>query len=474
MRYGKGSAIAALAVGGTLALSGCGANSQASSASAGGTAVVALSPQSAPNWFFPVLSLADYSDLNTQVESMLYEPLIYINQSDQVDYQRSLATSIVPSDNDQVYTVTLGNKYRWSNGKPVTAADVIFTWNIMKAASGTNPSLPWGYGGEGIGGVPSLWSHVAAKNAHTVVITLTKPTDPTWFIHNGLAQIMPAPSSVWNKYPHDMIRELKYIQSLANSPKNAAYRVVDGPYALKSMEPNASWVFMPNESFGGHKSSLSQVILQYETSPSSEFTGLKTGTVTVGFLPPSLWDSRKELSNDVLSTTYLLGFNFLVPNLSPKAPNGIGKTFNHLYVRQALQEGVDQEAIIHTMFHGHGVVETGPVPSQPPTPFFDPQLKNPVYPFNPQAGKRLLLSHGWRMENGVMTKGAEKLSFTLEYSSGSQTYTDIAQLLKSDWAQEGIQVSLNSAPFDSVIAEATPTDPSKWAMLNWGGGLSFS
>lgn len=457
-----------------LLAAGCGASTSPSNTASGGIAVVGLSPQSSPNWFFPVLSLADYSDLNTQVASLLYEPLLYINKQDQVDFSRSIATSIIPSHNDTVYTITLGNKYRWSNGTPVTAQDVVFTWDLMNAASSNAPNLPWTYGGEGIGGVPTKWQSVVAKGSHTVVVTLTTPSSPDWFEHNGLSQIMPAPASVWDKYPTNMNQELKFIEKLSNSPDAPEYKVVDGPYKFFAMSPNNYWSFVPNPAYGGHKSSLSKVILQYETSSASEFTELKTGALSVGFLPPSMWKSRNQLTNDTMRSIYLLGFNFLLPNLNPKGPNGIGKAFNSLYVREALQMGVNQQGIINTFFHGHGVVETSPIPSQPPTPFYDSQLSNPLYPFNPKAGMKLLESHGWHLVNGVMTNGAEKLSFTLVYASGSQTYSSIVQLLKDDWAQEGIQVALQSMPFDNVIADATPSDPSQWAMLNWGGGLSFS
>jgi peptide/nickel transport system substrate-binding protein len=94
---------------------------------ASGGITVGSSPQSSPNWLFPVFSLTDYSDLNTHVASLLYEPLLYINKQDPVDFSRSIDSSITPSHNDTGYTIKLGTKYRWSNGTPVSAYDVVFT-----------------------------------------------------------------------------------------------------------------------------------------------------------------------------------------------------------------------------------------------------------------------------------------------------------------------------------------------------------
>ncbi|PSR21335.1 MAG: ABC transporter substrate-binding protein [Sulfobacillus acidophilus] len=437
------------------------------------TAVIGLSPQSSPNWFFPVLSVQDYTDLNTQVESLMYMPLLYINGQDQVQFSRSLASGISVSHDDTVYTIRLGHQWKWSNGDPVTAQDVVFTWNISKAAS-TLSNSPWLYGGVGIGGVPSGWKSVTAQGKYTVVVTLTKPANPTEFELNGLSQIMPAPASAWNKYPTNMVRELRYIESIANSPSNPAYRVVDGPYQFSSMSPNNYWDFVPNPHFDGHRSTLKKVVLQYEASSTSEFDQLKSGTVNVGFLPPSLWKVRKQLTGDRMVSSYVWGFNFLQLNFSPKAPGNMGTILSNLYVRQALQMGVNQPGIIKTLFHGQGVVENGPIPPEPKTSFYDPALNTPVYPYNPAQGKKLLEDHGWHEVNGVMTRDGQKLAFTLTYTSGSDTYESIVQLLKSSWAQEGIDVTLDSMPFDNVVGEAVPSDPTKWVMLNWGGALSWS
>jgi peptide/nickel transport system substrate-binding protein len=66
------------------------------------------------------------------------------------------------------------------------------------------------------------------------------------------------------------------------------------------------YLFVPNSHYDGHKSYLSTVIFQYETSSSSEFSSLKTGTVNVGYLGVSLLGSRSELSGDTLTTPYTL------------------------------------------------------------------------------------------------------------------------------------------------------------------------
>lgn len=462
-------------LGAAALLAGCGGTStntaKGSAHNSGGIAVVALAPSYEPNWFFPMLSAAAFSNVNSQVDSMMFRPLIQFTKKDTVDYQRSLVSAIKYNSTGTQYTLTLNHKYKWSNGTPITAQDIVFTWDITKAAS-TNGAV-WVYGGQGIGGLPTRWASVTAQGSNKVLVKLTQPSNPTWFIHNGLGQLWPVPEKVWNKYPTNLKKEMNFIKSVANSPMNPVYKVVDGAYHIQSAAPNNQWVFVPNKKFGGHPSSLSKVVFQYETKASAEFTGLRTGTVNVGYLPPADWAARSQLRQDVITEPYLLGFNYIVLNLNPKAPGGLGPVFNKLYVRQAIQMGVNQPAIIKTIFNGQATEQGGPLAPLPKTPYTDAALTKPLYPYNPKAGKALLIKHGWREVNGVMQKNGVKLQFTFLAISGDSAQTAKQQLLQHDWAQEGIKVTIQQAPFDNIISEATQANPTKWNMADWGAGWTY-
>ena len=464
--------LAAVGFMGATLLAGCGSSQAASnSSSSGGTVVVAEAPQAPPNWFFPVFSSSAYIEINAQMQFLMYRPLIYLNKRNQVDYAKSLVQHIQPNSTDNVFTLTLNHKYKWSNGKPVSARDVVFTWDLIHAAS--QPNAPWPYGPTGSGGVPADWKSVTAKGSNKVVVTLNKSVNPQWFIHNGLAQISPVPESVWNKYPHNMTQELQYIKSVSNNPTNHRYDVVDGPFQFAKWAPNRYWEFVPNPHYGGHRASISKLVFQYETSTANEFTALQKGQVNVGYLPPSLWNTRNRLTADTLTQSYLFGFNYIIVNFNKKAPGNMGPVFSKLYVRKALQMGIDQQGLIASMFHGAGIPEDGPIPSKPLTPFYDHALNHNPYPFNPKAGKALLQSHGWHEVHGVMTRHGQKLAFTFTYASGSPTLSHVAQLLQSDWGQEGIHVRLQPMAVNQLFSEDSQAHPTKWNMGYWGAGWTY-
>ncbi len=99
-----------------------------------------------------MISSADYRDSNFQMNVMMYVPLIHISRTDGINYSRSLATNVVSNATGTRYVITLNKKWHWSDGRPVTAQDVVFTWDILQATSTGASDLPWGYGGAGSGG----------------------------------------------------------------------------------------------------------------------------------------------------------------------------------------------------------------------------------------------------------------------------------------------------------------------------------
>ncbi|AUW95407.1 ABC transporter substrate-binding protein [Sulfobacillus thermotolerans] len=439
----------------------------------GGTAVYALPVQTSPNWFFPLVSLNADTVVNFETDLMMYKPLVYFNQQGHFEPQHSLASSVTWNASDTVYTIHLNPKWHWSNGHRVTAQDVVFTWDIMQAGSMPNNPYSWAFSGEGSGGIPATWKSVVAPNSHTVVITTTVPRNPEWFIRNGLMEIIPVPRSIWDRYPKNMAKEMSFINSVANLPTNSVYQVVDGPYRLASYQPGNYWTFVPNPHYDGHKSYLSRVVFKYETSSAAEFAALRTGAINVGYLGVGLLGARSEIPHDKITALYRPGFDYVALNLNPAAPHEIGKAFSELPVRQALQMGVDQTGMIAHIFHGYGVIDDTSLAPLPKTFLFNPALTRPLYPFNPARGKQLLLKNGWREVHGVMTKQGMALNFTLDYAAGTQSAADMVQLMKSNWAQEGIEVHLVPQTFDTVVSYG-PSNASKWAMVDWSDGAAWT
>lgn len=462
---------AAALAGAAALLAACG--SAAAPPPSATSAVVVAITGGTPNFWFPMNSAPDFTELNGEMNHLMYLPLVNVSHTNAISFRQAVADKIVANSTGTVYKVYLKPNLVWSNGQPVTASDVVFSWNVMAAASQSKPAPPWTYGATGMGGVPTRWKSVVAKGSHEVVVTLNTPSNPQWFEHNGLSQIFPMPAAQWNRYPSNMTQELKFILKVASQPTNPIYKVVDGPYEFQSTSNNVFWTFQPNPKYSGHKATR-RLVFQYFASAPAEFAALKRNKIQMGTLPMSLYTSRNQLTADKLRVIYPYGFNYLTPNESASAP-GVKGAFALTYVRQALEMGINQKAMIASIYHGLGTPEYDQVPPQPPTVFDDPNV--PAVTYNPTKGKQLLLSHGWSLNSaGVMTKGSMQLAFTLLYPSASTTIQNAMEYLATTWAKEGVKVTLRSESGGTVFATASQSSPNTWSMANtigWYYGPDF-
>src|SRR5580700_3720156 len=141
-RFGIRGGKAALYIGAValaVAASGCATSNGSSTAPpsstpvTGGTAVMAEPPSTTPNYIWPFAGSAYFTNINTDdLQYLLYRPLYWFGRSGEptVNYALSLADPPL-FDGDKV-TITLQH-YRWSNGTPVTAQDVMFWLNMELA-----------------------------------------------------------------------------------------------------------------------------------------------------------------------------------------------------------------------------------------------------------------------------------------------------------------------------------------------------
>lgn len=245
---------------------------------------------------------------------------------------------------------------------------------------------------------------------------------------------------------------------------------MDGPYQKGSFVNNSQWTMVANPHYSGHVTNIKKLLFEYETSMANQWAQMHRGAYATASIPNSFYAQRNELPSYYVRGTapYSFCFNYMVPDMSAQTPGGMGPIFKQLAVRQAMQMGTDQPAMVKDLLHGLGVVGSGPVPVRPATQFYDPNV--PTYPYNPAAGEKLLEKNGWTMKNGVMTnKQGKQLAFTWVVASGSTTDTNIAPLIKQDWAKEGIDATIREEPFNQVVALTS----SQFQLIWWGGGWCY-
>jgi len=509
LRLGLGvAAVAAV----TLLASACSSSGGSAGSSAtgkpisGGTATFAELPGATPNYIFPMLTAAYYSVTNIeQFQRLSFRSLYWIGNAEGqpvVDPSMSLAALPVYSKNDSVVTITLGN-YKWSDGTPVTTRDVAFWINLLEANK-TNFAayIP--------GEFPDNLKSYKIVNAKTIVLTLNGSYNPTWFTYNQLSQITPLPAQAWDKTSasgkvgnyDETTSGAKAVfnfltaqsKSIATYGTNPLWKTVDGPWTLVNYQSGGYAKFEANPAYAGPtKPKLKYFVEEPFTSETAELNVLRSGnSIDYGYLPTQessqagLLDSQGYRTSPWIgsgTTFFLMNFN------NPQTGPLIGQA----YIRQAMQSLIDENSFLSGPLKGYGSTNYGPVPVKPSNPYSDSYETKGPWPYSPSTAVKLLKDNGWTVNpNGVSTctspgtgagqcgKGiaaGAKLSFSLDYDSGTQYVSQEMQALKSDFSQAGIQVNLSAEPFDSIISMLTPCTPSQsscsWQMLNYGGGWTY-
>lgn len=458
-----------VALTGTLALvAGCGTS--AAQATAPSVLTIALPVQLSLDWWPPIVPGLDcYTLTGGYLGPDMYRPLLWMSKTDTIQYSRSIASGIAVSGHDTVFTITLNPKWHWSNGQPITSADVVYDAQLILAASG--PKSPLAYCFAGSGGVPQDWKSVTADGPDKVVVTTTASVNPVWFEHNGLSQLVPMPKATWDKYANPL-RELAWINAIGNSPGNAVYKVVDGPYTITKAVQDQYWEFSINPRFSGsHKPTIPHVLYDYEASAASTFADLKKGNVQIAHIPLNYYQPSEALSDYRIVKEPLFAYAYDRINFNPKALNGEGALLDKLYIRQALQYGIDQQGILKSILLGFGNITNGPVPYAPHNAYYDYNMPQ-YYQFNIARGRAVLEAHGWRLVNGVMQRNGQPLTFQVIFGTGSPSLTDELELMQADWAKEGIRVSLKSEAPSAVRGIVdNPANSTQWAISAGGGWI---
>jgi peptide/nickel transport system substrate-binding protein len=75
---------------------------------------------------------------------MVWRPLVALTSNLQIDYSKSIVQSTTALGNNTVIDVKMNSKWKWSDGQPVTAQDVEFEWNLIKASCPSASNCQYG------------------------------------------------------------------------------------------------------------------------------------------------------------------------------------------------------------------------------------------------------------------------------------------------------------------------------------------
>ena len=409
-------------------LAGCGgtAGSMESAgenvASGEDSVIVAMGPTSEPEaGFDPAFGWGAGEHVH---EPLIQSTLTVTNPDLTIGYDLATDTSI--SEDGLTWTVTIRGDVKFTDGEPLTAGDVAFTYNTVKETSSVNDF--------------TMLDRAETLNDTTVVFHMTRPF------------------SIW---PYTMAAVGILPEHAYDSRTYGINPIGSGRYMLKQWDQGQQVILEANPDYYGEAPKMKQVTILFMEEDAA-FLAAQAGQVDVAYTSATYSDQNidgYELA--AYETVDNRGFNLpAVPEGTDAEGRQTGNDFtSDVRVRRAINLGIDRQEMIDHVLNGYGspaysVCDQLPWYSEASEVAYDPK----------EAGK-LLDEAGWRMgADGVREKDGVKASLNLLFSTGDS----VRQALVEDFADQmeelGIACTTEGVGWDTAYDRAL-ADPLLWG---WG------
>ena len=376
-----------------------------------------------------------YVTLGSIFERLLeYDP-------DEAKLKLWLAESYDVSDDGLEITVKLRDDICFSDGVPITADDVIFTYETTM-----NP----GVDAADIRNYYNNFKEVSKVDELTVRFVFKESYWKTFEVV-GLFEVLP-------KHIYEFDDPEKFNKRRSNP-------VGSGPYVFEKWDVGREIVLRRNENYWGHKPKLEKIVFRFISNDVAKVQALRSGEVDYMIPTP---DQFHEMSNDEEFTEEFQCLSYWNPGVPFFfiAWNQNTPYFKDRRVRLAMTHIIDRKIIGQQLLKGNAEVVTGPfyIYGRQNDPNIEP------WPYDPERAKELLDQAGWVDSDGdgIRDKDGVVLRFKYSYSTGSILYEQIAKLFKDSAAKVGVDVIAD--PYEwSIFIERMNNRQFEAATMGFGG-----
>jgi peptide/nickel transport system substrate-binding protein len=361
---------------------------------------------------------------------LIYEPLQYVNilQSTKPPTPM-LATSSQWSSDYKTLTFTIRSGVTWSDGKPFSAGDVVYTFNALKSDKAIDLNALWADNGGPL-------TNVALKGSNQVVFTFKAAAQPYFYFVADLTPIIP--QHIWSTLSQSSLHSYTDTKPVGT-----------GPYVMSSCSgQNVKYLRNPHywQSTASHPvPQIAEVDYPAFLSNTPGNLALSQGQAQWGgqYIPniQTFYIGKDPAHRHIWFPP--VGNVSLVPNLT-------NPLLGNLAVRQAMAYAINKATVAKLGESGYQqpANQTGVI-----TPTFqswvDSSLQQPTY--NPAKAEQILKSAGFsKGSDGIYQNGTGKLSFTIKTISGYSDWDSSLQIITQELKAVGIGVTVqdeNSTPY---------------------------
>jgi peptide/nickel transport system substrate-binding protein len=337
---------------------------------------------------------------------------------------------------------------RWSDGKPITAHDVVWTYQLLADPAVASPQQQY----------TEHLDSVRAENDSTVVFYFDRRY-PEMLVHSGLGI---APKHLFEgRAPRDIRSHPALVDP------SGGRLVVSGPFKIGAWAKGSQVTLVPNE-HSPVKPNLDQVVIRVIPEGTTRLVELQTGRVDFAFPVPhdQVPRLRAQAPNVRFGEMENRQYDFVAYN--PKGP----EAFRDREVREALGLAIDVQGIIRALQMQDFATPIGGPYSPALRDVYDPQRMAPL-PYDTARARRILESKGWRDTNGdgVLDRNGKPFRFTLLTNSGNPRRRETAEMIQAQWRRIGVDANIQMMELNTFFDRLQKKD-FEAALSGWIIGLS--
>ncbi|MFJ7977555.1 ABC transporter substrate-binding protein [Peribacillus sp. JNUCC 23] len=372
----------------------------------------------------PVLNEEEHSELDSLIFRGLTKP------TEKNEIVADLATDWKISPDQLTYTFTLRDDAKWQDGKPVTAEDVKFTLDKIRDPKTNSP----------ISGDFNEIKEVNVLEENQVQITLSNPFPP--LLDKLKVGIVPK---------HILQDEDINTTDFNQNP------VGNGPFKLKEWANDHTITVERSETYYGVKPKLDEVVFKPIPDANTRALQLKTGEIDLALMEPNQLASVKENDDFTVKTISTADYRAVMYNFR-------NPLFKDARIRQAMNLGIDREAIVSGMLANKGEPAYGPLQKS-----WANAPQKDMYTYQPEKANQLLEEAGWKKgSDGVRVKDGKRLEFDLVSPISDPVRVALANVVAEQLKPLGVSVILKPLDWSAikldevdafVIGWGSPFDP---------------
>ncbi|HXT34216.1 MAG TPA: peptide ABC transporter substrate-binding protein [Chloroflexota bacterium] len=392
----------------------------------GGTMIDGLYEE--PDRLIPNTSSMTYA-LN--VDTSLFSPLFYTDNKGVLF--AGLAASIPTVANGGIskdlmtYTFKLRPGLLWSDGQPLDARDVDYSWKTwVNKDLNANTNV----------GLAQIKSSTVSADNLSITFHLSSPSIS--FVADWTDQYFPMPAHILSSMTAKQLNTAKFtFQPTVDS----------GPFIIQSRKAGDNITEVPNPHYyQPGKPYLSKLIFRIIPDQVAITNALSAHEIDASwFLDVSQASTLEHISG----YTYVNG---LAPNIEQGLLNLKNPILQDVRVRQALEYGLNRQAMATDVWHGAIPLASDEMPS---LFSFDPSIK--PYPYDPAKAGQLLDAAGWKMgSDGRRHKNGKTLSLRYSTTARNNWRAQDELIALTDYQQLGIDLRIVNYPSDTYFGSILP------------------